>query len=358
MREGELMREIQVHPPSKRRPAEVVGRLRFSADSGELVAWVDSVLYAYDLRTDTARVLSTDLGTYDWIGWYDRVEVQLSPDGRFFVFAYSVEGESAVHFEDLSAPDGERYFLSDVPLDSPGHFELMFTTDGKELIAVRNPWDGAYGPAVPDVARLDMTVLTAPPKRYVEKRNPFTGATYQAPVRNLKWKRVMDLPAEEPTSAASLSADGRFVAAGTEEGNVHVVDLKKKKPVASFEWEGRKRLDRTVTRVGFDPSATWVASIAAGRLSARPLGAGKAWRTKDALGDVNDFAYHPDGRVLCAVFEDGQARYLDPRTGAVRQAFKWSKRPRPLHSVAFAPDDLTCAVGSVNGKVIVWDVDA
>ena len=75
------------------------------------------------------------------------------------------------------------------------------------------------------------------------------------------------------------------------------------------------------------------------------------------LGRVNDFAFHPDGRVLCVVFEDGQARFLDPHTGAVRQAFKWAKKPKPLYSVAFAPDGLTCAVGSENGKVIVWDVD-
>ena len=352
------MREVQVCPPSKRKPVEVVGRLEFSADAGELVAAVDTVLHAYDLRTDTARVLFTTGDAYDWIDWYDRAEVLLSPDRRFAVFAYSVDGESAVHFEDLSASDGEREWLQDVPIDSAGYFGLMFTADGKELIAVRNPWDGAYGPAVPDVARFDMTALTAPPRRFATKLNPLTGATYQAPVRNLKWKRVMDVPAEEPASAAALSANGRFVAVGTEEGDVHVVDLKKKKPVASFEWEGRKLRDRTVTRVGFDPPATWVASLAGGRLFAHPLGEGKAWRTKDALGTVNDFAYHPDGRVLCAVFKDGQARFLDPRTGAVRQAFKWTKRPRPLHSVAFAPDGLTCAVGGENGKVIVWDVDA
>jgi hypothetical protein len=42
----------------------------------------------------------------------------------------------------------------------------------------------------------------------------------------------------------------------------------------------------------------------------------------------------------------------------VRQSFKWAKKPKPLYSVAFAPDGLTCAAGSENGKVILWDVDA
>jgi len=57
------------------------------------------------------------------------------------------------------------------------------------------------------------------------------------------------------------------------------------------------------------------------------------------------------------VFEDGQARYLDPRAGAVRQSFKWAKKPAPLYSVCFAPDGLTsdaldtpiCILGAERG---------
>jgi hypothetical protein len=41
----------------------------------------------------------------------------------------------------------------------------------------------------------------------------------------------------------------------------------------------------------------------------------------------------------------------------VRQSFKWAKKPRPLYSVCFAPDGLTCAAGGENDKVMLWDVD-
>ena len=347
------MRELQVCPPSKWEP-KAICRLAFSADGSELVAWVGVVLHAYDLRTDTARVLFNDDSLSDWNDWDDREpDLLLSPDRRFVAFVYYYDADAAVHFEDVSEPNGEREWFPDLPTDSSGHLGLMFTADGKELIAVRNY--GNAGPA-PDVARLDMTVLAAPPKRIEERTHPLTRKPYQYPIRDLKWKRVMDLP-HEPTSVAALSTNGRLVAVGTKEGTVHVADLKKKKTLASFAWEGRKLRDRAVRRVGFDPAGKWVASIANGRLRVRPLGAGKAWHTKETLGRVNAFAFHPDGRVLCAVFEDGQARFLDPHTGAVRQSFQWAKKPAPLYSVVFAPDGLTCAVGAEKGKVIVWDVD-
>jgi WD40 repeat protein len=203
-----------------------------------------------------------------------------------------------------------------------------------------------------------MASLTEPPTRFQEKINPFTRQTYQAPVYNVRWRTGTALPRGDRVATAALSADGRLLAVGGAGGVLHVADLKRKKVVASFPWEGRKFLDRSAVRVCFDPAAKWVVMLANGRLFARPLSAGKAWQTKAALGYAHDFAFHPTGRVLCAVFHDGQARYLDPLTGTVRETFRWSKKPTPLYSVAFAPDGLTCAAGGENGRVVLWDVDA
>ncbi|MBN9122280.1 MAG: WD40 repeat domain-containing protein [Planctomycetes bacterium] len=347
------MRELRVCPPSKRKPPEVVHRLEFGSDGNELVAWAGAALHAYDLRTDTARVLFDD-PAYDACDWYDPAGARLSPDRRFVAFAYCYDGNSAVQFVELSDSSCEDSWFPTVPANSDEHLSLMFTADGTELIAVRNHWNRGHSP---DVARFEVAALTAPPKGYVEKRNPLTGQTYQAAVRDLTWNRVMTLPTGDITCAAALSANGRLVAAGTENGMVHVVDLKRKRPLASFVWEGRKLRDRTVTRLGFDPAGARVASVAGGRLFVRPLGAEEPWWTKDTLGRANDFAFHPDGHVLCGVFDDGQARFLDPHTGAVRRSFRWAKKPGPLHAVAFAPDGLTCAAGGANGKVVVWDVD-
>jgi WD40 repeat protein len=231
---------------------------------------------------------------------------------------------------------------------------LIFTPDGKELFAVQNP---DYGEAESEVVRLKMASLFKPPVRVEEQTNPLTGRTYQTPIHAVRWNPVMTLPGTERIATAAISSDGRLLAVGGAEGVVHVADLKRKKTLASFPWEGRKPRDRAAVRVAFDPTAEWVAMLANGRLFARPLGAGNGWQTKAALGYAHDFAFHPEGRVLCAVFADGRARFLDPLTGAVRQTFAWAKRPKPLYSVAFAPDGLTCAAGGENGLVVVWDVD-
>jgi WD40 repeat protein len=348
-REKLPMRELQVCEPM-RRESQAVEWLAFDSTGGELVALADGSLWVYDLRTDFAGPLFGEDFLCSWVGDEFVTAFALSPDCRLLALGGDFED---IGFTNFVEPPGHDYQLPGINTDS-GCVGLMFTPDGKELVAVLNGWNDSFEPGV---ARLALDPILAP-KRFVQKQNPLNAKFYKAPAHEPKWKRVMTLPADEPMTAAALSANGRLVAAGTEGGSVHVADLKRKKVLASFDWEGRKLRDRTVRRVGLDPEGKWVASIAGGRLFARPLGEGKAWRTKDVLGRVTDFAYHPDGRVLCAVFEDGQARFLDPRTGTVRQSFKWAKRPKPLHSVAFAPDGLTCAVGSENGKVIVWDVDA
>ena len=254
------MCELQVCPPSKRRPVETVCRLEFSADGSELVAWVGVVLHAYDLRTDTARVLVSEFESSGWEDFIEGAEIVLSPDHRMIATAFNPDGDNC-HIDFVDLTDRE-YYPPSLPTDSIGRTGLMFTADGKALIAVRNSWNDGYEP---DVARFEMAALTAPPKRYVEKLNPLTGKTYQAPVRDLKWKRVLTFPRGAEACAAALSADDRLVAAGTEDGTVHVADIKKK-TLASFGWEGKKLRDNEVTRVGFDPAGAWVASIAGGRL--------------------------------------------------------------------------------------------
>jgi WD40 repeat protein len=96
--------------------------------------------------------------------------------------------------------------------------------------------------------------------------------------------------------------------------------------------------------------------LAGGLLFTQPLDGTKGWQTKPALGAAHDIAFHPLGRFLSVVFADGSAKYLDRLNGTVQQSFKWSKKP--LYSVAFSPDGLTCAAGGENGQVVVWDVDA
>jgi WD40 repeat protein len=93
-----------------------------------------------------------------------------------------------------------------------------------------------------------------------------------------------------------------------------------------------------------------------GELFVRPfVGTGKGWQTKPALGKFHDIAYHPTGRFVAVVGDDGRARFLDSGTGAVKHEFSWKRGP--LYSVCFAPDGLTCAVGAGGARVVIWDVD-
>jgi WD40 repeat protein len=361
------MRELLVCPPEKRNKSGAVYRLRFTPPGRELVAWVEGKprdgfrmagvirgLYVHDLAAGSSRALLSD----DWFAeWGDAYpDPVVSADLCYLAAAIdSDDGESDgfVLLEDLRSLIDQS---TDLPLPPYGCGELMFTPDGAELIAVRNvETNREYAP---DVARFEMRAFIETPAQFTENINPFTRKPYRVLGRDFQWKRVCALPRGSIAWATALSADGRLLAVGTEHTGAHVVDLKRKKVVASLPWEGRKLRYTGVTRIAFDPAAKWVVLLASGRLFARPLGEGKAWNTKGTLGEVLDFAFHPDGRVLCAVFADGQARYLDPRSGAVVQSFQWAKRSRPLYSVAFAPDGLTCAAGAASGKVILWDVDA
>jgi WD40 repeat protein len=352
------MRELLVCPSEKRNKAGAVHRLRFSASGGELVAWVEGKpsggygrmagvirgLYAYDLASDAARSLLSD----DWFHYWADLDYpypRLSADLRYAAAPIDLdrgEIDGLVTLTDLLQPDEEAPVLAIPPY---GVGDVLFSSDGAELIAVRNLVDDYQ--LVPDVARFRMNSLAKPPR------------ARQA--RKLKWEPVIALPPDEHPCSAALSTDDRWLAVGTEATAVYVVDLKRKKLVASLPWEGRKLRYTAVTALAFDPAAEWVVLLASRRLFAQPIrarsGASKAWHTKTTLGDVIDFAFHPSGRFLCAAFADGQARYLDPLTGKVRQAFKWAKKPKPLYSVTFAPDGLTCAAGGANGRVILWDVD-
>jgi WD40 repeat protein len=66
--------------------------------------------------------------------------------------------------------------------------------------------------------------------------------------------------------------------------------------------------------------------------------------------------FSADGRTAITVGDDGTSRYWDAATGTELRALKWGLGALGL--AAFAPDGLTCAASSSDGKVITWDVDA
>jgi WD40 repeat protein len=127
------------------------------------------------------------------------------------------------------------------------------------------------------------------------------------------------------------------------------------------------RTDDDVERLRFSPSGeTLLAADGAGVL--------RAWSTStrvllfqatDPGGRVRDLAFSPDGRRIAAIADNGGVWIFSDQGTRLRElTFKnragtapWSGQPGVPWSVAFSPDGLSIAAGSVNGEVIIWNAE-
>jgi hypothetical protein len=69
---------------------------------------------------------------------------------------------------------------------------------------------------------------------------------------------------------------------------------------------------------------------------------------------ITDLALTADRQSLASAGLDGQVIFRDTATWSIRKSYAWDLGP--LHAVAVAPDGQTCAAGSADGRVVVWDV--
>jgi WD40 repeat protein len=73
-------------------------------------------------------------------------------------------------------------------------------------------------------------------------------------------------------------------------------------------------------------------------------------------GNFVSFAFHPNGRTL-AVIHGGPTLVKVYDLGTLRLVHKYNWKLGPLGCVTFSPDGTLGAVGSKDGRVLVWDVD-
>lgn len=66
--------------------------------------------------------------------------------------------------------------------------------------------------------------------------------------------------------------------------------------------------------------------------------------------------FGPGGETVHTVSSDGTARVWDAATGQQVKSFDWGVGK--LYAAAVAPDGLTCAAGTEDGRILLWDVDA
>lgn len=151
------------------------------------------------------------------------------------------------------------------------------------------------------------------------------------------------------TSALAFSPDGRRLV-GVRPGGLDVWDV---------DTLARKTWRRRVTPAGplaFSPDGQVLAAAVEGT-TVTLLDVGD-WTTAPTvraewLTPATSLLFHPDGRLLTAG-HDGVVRLWNSTGGHPIDSFDWSVGP--LHSIAIAPDGLTCAVGGEGGRVAVWDV--
>jgi WD40 repeat protein len=68
------------------------------------------------------------------------------------------------------------------------------------------------------------------------------------------------------------------------------------------------------------------------------------------------FAFHPDGKRV-AVIHGGPTLVKVYDLATLKRVETWKWKLGPLRSLAFSPDGLLAAVGSEDGRVVVWEAD-
>lgn len=124
-------------------------------------------------------------------------------------------------------------------------------------------------------------------------------------------------------------------------------------------WSGTNRLDwwpENASAFAWAPDGRLVWGMDRGVNIARPGEGARArsWGERGDLFFALDLA--PDGRLLLSGTRGGVCAVHDTVAGAQLRAYEWGIGA--IHSVAFAPDGLTCAAGGEKGQVVIWDVDA
>jgi WD40 repeat protein len=80
------------------------------------------------------------------------------------------------------------------------------------------------------------------------------------------------------------------------------------------------------------------------------------WRVRNADEVFGSrVAWSPDGRLLARTNGSTTVRLYEAATG--RETIAIGKKPGSLQCVAFSPDGLTLATGTLDGPVRVWDVE-
>jgi WD40 repeat protein len=288
------------------------------------------------------------------------------PDSRRLVVGTYDEGQK-VTLGVRSLPDGER-----VPLNVPranlvswwhysnygtvvavppsgevcyvawgGHLYAFRTADGKSLPVPRGV-EAHQVVLSPNGDRLLAAYLTHSKKRcFAVTTGPKGGSVV--------WRKT--LPQEFATLAGFLPDGERYV---TVDGAVRVrsfatgeqLAASRTRPVG-VEQPQISRDGRRLGLVGYGNMYFWDLTTLD---KPRKIGGGSNF------GDFRSFAFHPDGKMV-AIIHGGPTLVKVYDLATLERVHTWKWKLGPLRSVAYSPSGDLGAAGSVDGRIVVWDVD-
>lgn len=154
----------------------------------------------------------------------------------------------------------------------------------------------------------------------------------------------------EATMTVSFSPLGDLVATGSMDGSVRVWD------VAGFNFRRVIQIaEKGVVRVAFAPTDGRLLVVSADMVTVWDASRGERLRQMFHNGAV-DAAWSSDGRTIASVASFGGVNVWDVASGTRTSSLTGSQSRQ--HVVAFSPDRRKIAVGSENGAVTLWPLDA
>jgi WD40 repeat protein len=156
---------------------------------------------------------------------------------------------------------------------------------------------------------------------------------------------------ENQTGYLAFSPDGTLLASGASDGIAILWGLKRREALLAVKHTGH------VFSVAFSPDGRLLATASGNSVRLIDVARRKPIRgqLRGHRNGVRAVAFTPAGE-LASVSLDGTVRFWDARSRKPGRVFDWGIGP--LRCLGFSPGGMLAAAASINGHVVVWDVDA